>query len=199
MKLLFGFFSILFYYLGKERDRGFYDIKTFRFFCCISVMPPVILFLTSVAGFVLIKCNCLCLICVWLAVCSRNSARKNPSWALFRHCFGKLNEPNYLVAAYLVHNCDDRNSFRCVSHRQKFIQGKDLPKSWDEVTERYKMQSTDPTLLAIVASLSGYCEPTIVIVIFFLLWHFKSAVIWSAENIFQWKRRGNYEGRLKFT
>ena len=120
----FFFFFYLFCYPGEERDRGFNDIKTFRFLCCRLVMPPVILFLTSVAGFVLIKCNCLCLICVWLAVCSRNSARKNTSWALFRHCFGKFNEPNYLVAAYLVHNCDDRNSFRCVSHRQKFIQRK---------------------------------------------------------------------------
>ena len=60
------------------------------------------------------------------------------------------------------------------------------------------MQSTDQTLLATVATLSGYCEPTIVIVIFFY-WHFKSAVIWSAENIFLWEGKGNYEGRLKFT
>ena len=66
------------------------------------VMPPFILFLTSVAGFLSIKCNFLCLICVWLTVCSRNSARENPSWALFRHCFGKFNEPNYLVAVTLT-------------------------------------------------------------------------------------------------
>ena len=65
-------------------------------------MPPFILFLTSVAGFLSIKCNFLCLICVWLTVCSRNSARENPSWALFRHCFGKFNEPNYLVAVTLT-------------------------------------------------------------------------------------------------